>query len=376
MPGVSPPKPWERAGTAAALSSPAATTTMPAATTVAPSSVSEPPSIPDRPSSLTPSTAVIPAATNALNPYASTYGSPYNRFGNYSSPYSSYGSTYGGYSGYGGYGSTYGGYGGMYGGMGYGAPGMIGMDPNNPSLVQQVGSSTSQTFALIQSIVQTFGGFAQMLDSTFMATQSSFFAMLGVADQLTQLRGALGQILGVFGLVAWLRGWWKGEKPSMSEEFKRFLSNPPPKDGVPPPKPSKKPLYVFLLAAFGLPYLMHRLIKQLSQRLPSPEQPAADQGPIDPSKLSFAQAIYPFTTQDPVELGLAKGEIVAILSTADPVTGAEGEWWRGRTRDGRQGWFPRDFVEIIKQKEASSLPAPQPTPAPAPNAALMTPKFA
>jgi len=111
----------------------------------------------------------------------------------------------------------------MYGaGMGMGMPGMMGVDPNNPSLVQQVGSSTSQTFALIQSIVQTFGGFAQMLDSTFMATQSSFFAMLGVAEQFTQLRGALGQVLGVFGLVSWLRRWWKGDRGNMSHDFKRF----------------------------------------------------------------------------------------------------------------------------------------------------------
>src|SRR5258708_1340661 len=306
MPGASPPKPWERAGTATALSSSTMASAAPAATPVALSTASvSSPSIPDRPSSLSslpPSTAPIPAATNTLSPYGSTYTSPYNRFGSYSSPYSSYGSTYGGYSGYGGYGSTYGGYGGMYGGMGYGMPGVMGMDPNNPSLAQQVGSSTSQTFALIQSIVQTFGGFAQMLDSTFMATQSSFFAMLRVADQFSQLRGALGQIFGVFGLVAWLRGWWKGEKPSMAEEFKRFLSNPLPQrggvPGAPPPKPSKKPLFVFLLAAFGIPYLMHRLIKQLSRRLPSPEQLAANQGPIDPSKLSFARAIYPFTTQE------------------------------------------------------------------------------
>ncbi|KAF8330775.1 Peroxin 13, N-terminal region-domain-containing protein [Cantharellus anzutake] len=363
MPGASPPKPWERAGTAAALSStaaPPAVPTMASATSALSESV---PSLPSRPSTLTPSIATTPATTNALNPYAQ----PYNRFGTYSSPYS----TYGGYSGYGGYGSTYGGYGGMYGGMGYGMPGMIGMDPNNPSLAQQLGSSTSQTFALIQSIVQTFGGFAQMLDSTFMATQSSFFAMLGVADQFSQLRGALSQVFGVFGLVAWLRGWWKGEKPSMSEEFKRFLSTPQPQrggtPGTPSPKPSRKPLLVFLLAVFGLPYLMHRLVKMLSRRLPSPEQLAAQQVPIDPSKLSFARAVYPFTTQDPVELGLAKGEIVAILSTRRVVERTNKRW--------REGWFPRDFVEIIKQKEASPLPAPLPTSAPTPDAALLAPKI-
>ena len=91
------------------------------------------------------------------SPYSS-YGGGYN---SYSSPYSSFG----------GMGSMYGGgYGGMYGGMGM--PG----DPNNPqSLTQSFSQSTQATFQLIENIVGAFGGFAQMLQSTYMATHSSFF---------------------------------------------------------------------------------------------------------------------------------------------------------------------------------------------------------
>jgi peroxin-13 len=86
-----------------------------------------------------------------------------------------YGSMYGG--GYGGMG----GMGGMYGGMGMGMGGMYGGmgmpgDPNNPqSLTQSFSQSTQATFQLIESIVGAFGGFAQMLESTYMATHSSFF---------------------------------------------------------------------------------------------------------------------------------------------------------------------------------------------------------
>jgi peroxin-13 len=97
-------------------------------------------------------------------------------YGAYSSPYSRLGSSmYGG-----GYGSMYGmggmgGMGGMYGGMGgmYGGPGMMGGDPN--SLTNTFSQSTQATFQIIESIVGAFGGFAQMLESTYMATQSSFF---------------------------------------------------------------------------------------------------------------------------------------------------------------------------------------------------------
>ena len=81
---------------------------------------------------------------------------------------SGYGSMYGGgIGGMGGYG------GGMYGGGGYGMqPG----DPNQPnSLTQSFNQSTAATFQIIESIVGAFGGFAQMLESTYMATHSSFF---------------------------------------------------------------------------------------------------------------------------------------------------------------------------------------------------------
>lgn len=88
---------------------------------------------------------------------------------------------YGGMGGYGtGYGSMYGGMGamggmgGMYGGMGQ--PGMTGADPNDPnSLTNTFSQSTQATFQLIESLVGAFGGVAQMLESTYMATHSSFF---------------------------------------------------------------------------------------------------------------------------------------------------------------------------------------------------------
>lgn len=79
------------------------------------------------------------------------------------------------YGGYGGMGGMYGGMGGM-GGM-YG--GMQNGDPN--SLTNSFNQSTQATFQMIESIVGAFGGFAQMLESTYMATHSSFFGKLNDA---------------------------------------------------------------------------------------------------------------------------------------------------------------------------------------------------
>lgn len=248
------------------------------------------------------------------------------------------------------------------------------MDPNQ-TLTAQLSNTTQQTFALLHSIVQTFGGFAQMLESTFMATHSSFFAMVGVIDQFATLRDVLGQVLGVFGLVRWVRGVLRGEglvprgQGPLAEEFNALVNRPPGAPVPPPgaPKPSKKPIIIFLLAIFGIPYLMHKLIKRLSERPPvlplaEPNQPSlalmqqpGQEAVLDPARLSFAHALYPFDATSAHELTLKKGDIVAILLTTDPVTGsADTLWWRGRTRDGRVGWFPRDYVDVIKKKEADA----------------------
>ncbi|KAJ7322821.1 Peroxin 13, N-terminal region-domain-containing protein [Mycena albidolilacea] len=392
----SPPKPWERNGVTAT-----------AAPSVAPSlasstpSVSTAPAVPERPASFN------APSTSAVTPYgASAYGaSPYSRFagsygtGAYGGGYGglgSYGGGYGGYGAAGGYGGTmgYGGYGmspyssmgmgmspygmGMNGvGMGMNGAGMQ-LDPNGlpiPSLTQTLESTTQHTFQLIHSIVQTFSGVAQMLESTFMATHSSFFAMVGVIDQFGHLRNALGSVLGLFGLMRWMRELLTGApaaRPGMQGEFREFVNGRPVQgphpQASPGPKPSKKPLIFFLLAIFGIPYAMTKLVQILNERARNnaaaggllPGQPLP---PIDPATLTFARAMYPFTPTTQSELALKENEIVAIMGKLDPRTGAEVDprlqieneesvqWWKGRTREGREGWFPRKFVEVLEKKE-------------------------
>ncbi|KAK7451049.1 Peroxisomal membrane protein PAS20 [Stygiomarasmius scandens] len=382
----SPPKPWERNGAVAAASAPSLSSS-PAAASAPAATSSATSSVPERPGSF-PGQSTSTATTTALNnaPYSSTsaYGtSPYSRlgYGGLGSSYGSYGSynglgSYGGmgygglgsYGGYGGYG--YGGYGGMGMGMGmngmgmgYGGMGMMGpygpnppLDANGnpiPTLTQTFEATTQHTFTLLHSIVQTFGGLAQMLESTFMATHSSFFAMVGVVDQFSQLRNALGSVLGLFGLVRWMRDTITGNRtpPGMQNEFRQFVNGRPVAGppGPPAPKPSKKPLIIFLLAMFGIPYAMSKLIKLLAAR-------QAQQGAL---------------VMGPNELSLKENEIVAIMGKWDTKRGIEvdprvelesesgktGEtaWWKGRTRDGREGWFPRKWVEVLKKKEGKSV---------------------
>ena len=161
--------------------------------------------------------------------------------------------------------------GGMYGGM----PGMYGglqpspFDPMNPSLTQTLESTTQHTFALLHSIVQTFSGVAQMLESTFMATHSSFFAMVGVVDQFGQLRNALGSVLGLFGLVRWMRELLtgtRGQQGQMRGEFRDFLNGRPAARG-PYPRDSQGPCGVNVRPCRDY---------SLSARLPAPHPVAPD----------------------------------------------------------------------------------------------------
>jgi peroxin-13 len=148
-------------------------------TSTSTTATSQPPELPAKPSSLS---AVVNRTASNYGPYNNTtaYGAtPYGGYGgynSYASPYSRFSAM--GTSMYGGYGGMYGamnGMGGMYGGY-PGRPGMMGEDPN--SLTNSFSRSTQATFQIIESIVGAFGGFAQMLESTYMATHSSFFGTL------------------------------------------------------------------------------------------------------------------------------------------------------------------------------------------------------
>ncbi|KAL8412144.1 hypothetical protein RB596_001406 [Gaeumannomyces avenae] len=305
----------------------------------------------------------------------------YSRLGGYGGYGGGLGGGYGGgmYGGLGGYGGgMYGG--GMYGGgMGGGMGGAQG-DPNDPnSLTNRFGMSTQQTFQMLEGIVGAFGGFAQMLESTYMATHSSFFAMVSVAEQFGNLREALGSVLGIFTLMRWIRNLIArltgrplpaDVKALTPAAFARFEGRSGAAnlgaDGR--LRPSRKPLFFFVLAAFGLPFLMSKAIRSMAasqeeerRRLEVQSQQLA----VDPTQLEFCRVLYDF---DPtalaqqggaltagVDIAVKKGDFVAVLGRTDP-NGNPSEWWRCRSRDGRIGYLPANFLEVM-QRQANNTAA-------------------
>ncbi|EIW72433.1 hypothetical protein TREMEDRAFT_66886 [Tremella mesenterica DSM 1558] len=254
--------------------------------------------------------------------------------------------------------NRYGGYGvGGYGMGGYGVGGMGAPGEGYPTLTSSLQQSTAPAFAVLESLVAAFTSLAQLVESTYMATHSSFFAMIGVADQLGSLKTYLGQVLGVFSILRLGRkiiNWLKGKKvgtTGWANEWSTLSGG-----GSDPSRPSAKPLILFLLSAVGLPWLMARLVRVLMNN----QRPQVEE--LDPNKLSFARAKWEFQGKEEWELSLGRDEIVAVLERRDGgKDGMEMGWWRGRTRDGRMGWFPGNYVEVIRPREQTErIPSNRP----------------
>lgn len=186
--------------------------------------------------------------------------------------------------------------------------------------------------------------------------------MVAVAEQFGNLRDTLGSVLGIFTLMRWIRtliAKLTGRPPPADATaltpaaFARFEGRKSP-PGTPghQPKPSRKPLMFFLLAAFGIPFVMSKMIKSLAASQEEEERKRLEaSAPLDPSQLEFCRVLYDFTPQDSVQgvdLAVKKGDFIAILSKTDP-NGIPSEWWRCRARDGRMGWLPQTFLEVAKR---------------------------
>jgi peroxin-13 len=201
--------------------------------------------------------------------------------------------------------------------------------------------------------------------------------MVSVAEQFGNLRHTLGSVLGIYTLLRWLRSLLAkltGQPPPARAKdltpakFAAFTGKLP--DGSPaPPRPSRKPLVMFVLAVFGLPYLMGKLIKALARNqeeharralLDGTGATGVDGARLDPSTLDFCRVLYDFAPDTAtaaagpgavagVDLSVKRGDLVAVLSRSDPL-GNPSEWWHCRTRDGRVGYLPAPYLELIQRR--------------------------
>ena len=379
-------------------------------------------------------------------------------------------------------------------------------DPNDPnSLTNSLGHSTRATFQIIESIVTAVGGFAQMLESTYMATHTSFFggsslslslfmismmmlmsmsmtvAMVSVAEQFGNLRNTLGSIFGIFALIRWFKSslnhlggrhrhrrdgqdslrpssvsageltpsnfaWFEDSHHRHHHSSSASTSGPGAGVGVGTgatgSRPYKKPLLIFIITVFGIPWLMGRFIRTMTrshhhhpndhlqrlqqqqqhqqqillqqqeqrqqyheqyqeqQQQQQQQQQQVRQGLIqsaETNQVDFCRVLYDFNPQTIIDssilnksdgmntnpnpmtttttttttttmammktagldLAVKKGDLVAVLSRVDPATGpsssssssSSSEWWRCRARDGRVGYLPAPYLELLGRRE-------------------------
>lgn len=90
----------------------------------------------------------------------------------------------------------------------------------------------------------------------------------------------------------------------------------------------------------------------------NPYAPLEQSKPLDASKLDFCRVLYdypppssppPPTSSSTEDLSVKKGDLVAVLSKTDPM-GQSSDWWRCRARDGRMGWLPSVYLEIVQRR--------------------------
>ena len=66
---------------------------------------------------------------------------------------------------------------------------------------------------------------------------------------------------------------------------------------------------------------------------------------LEPTSDGYARALalYDFRATDSADLGFHKGQVVVVLDKV-----GNGDWWKGRNPDGRQGIFPSNYVEVLE----------------------------
>ena len=255
-----------------------------------------------------------------------------------------------------------------YGGS-IGAYGTYGMDPAylKSSSSWQTGAlteSTRTTFQLLENLVGTISGIAQMLESSYFATYNSFFTLMSFAEQLSRLRDILSadpsrghsgifSFFNVFKLIRrlLLGGRWSQNQErnggnEFLEEFNEYRrgNNKNKNRG----KLAWRPLLIFSVCVLAFPLVMNRLMKRLNE---ANSRSSAETGLLDPDRLEFARAVYKFVPENPrIEVALDKGDLMAILSKKDAF-GNESQWWKVRTKGGSIGYVPSNYIEIIKRSK-------------------------
>ncbi|KAL7315143.1 Peroxisomal membrane protein PAS20 [Mucor circinelloides] len=204
-------------------------------------------------------------------------------------------------------------------------------------------------FEAMEKLTLTCNGLARTLESTLMATHSGFNALLQLTHQFRTIRHSLSHVFGVLSFLRWLKSKFLGSRVK-SSTFTRFSIKE--FESYSQRGNSMTPWVVMFVVSVGVPMIM-RLYHQQQQETEkkntrSISTAAKITAPVTatvskPTKLDFARALYSFQAESSNELTLRPNDLVAILSKEDT------DWWQGRLKNGKIGYFPANHVEIIEK---------------------------
>lgn len=167
---------------------------------------------------------------------------------------------------------------GMSGGFGgyspYNRLGGYGMTNTDNTFSQQAEAQAQGAFQSVESVVSAVSSISMMLESTYCALHNSFRAVVGVADQFSRLKMQLTQVAASFAAFRFIRWLYRRilvllrlRQAGLSEDawinaWKKSAAEA--QDKFPSQQKSSWPLIVFMAITFGGPYLIWRMISNMT----------------------------------------------------------------------------------------------------------------
>lgn len=274
------------------------------------------------------------------------YNNPYSPARYYNPSYSTPSYGYGMYPGYSNYGyRPYGMYGGGTG-YGYGS----GQMNNDDSIVfRQAEERTRSAFQSVESVVGVFASVTMMLESTYIAVQSCFRALIGVAEHFSRMKNQLWSIISAISILQRIKHFIRQilhllriRNYSETDYVWGNISSVPT-HSLSQGSQRLWPVAMFFTVIVGVPWLLWRLLASaVSQSDDENSSMWSESGSTDGN--SVARALYDFTAERSNELSITTGDelVVAPRQVQPNVPG-----WILVGKNRRSGLVPANYIEIL-----------------------------
>uniref|UniRef100_A0A1B6BXX4 Peroxisomal membrane protein PEX13 n=1 Tax=Clastoptera arizonana TaxID=38151 RepID=A0A1B6BXX4_9HEMI len=268
-----------------------------------------------------------------MNSYGSRYGYG-SHMGNYLSN--------AGYRGYGNFGPS------GYGGYPYSGRPIHSFNGWENRLINYAEESSRPAFQSIESLVNAFSSVSMMLESTFLAMQSSFGAVIGLTDNFSRLRQLSVQYIPIFAVLRFIQNFLRRllyffgiikNNPNNEQLWHNAQLEINQSQMV--QSQSVWPVLGFLGFLFAGPYLLSKFLGLSRSNSGHAWNPLEEPG-------FLVIATYPFGTNYPTELSFKKGQKLQLAPKKYNSDQRFQGWLLAADEDGKIGLVPANYISMIK----------------------------